>query len=73
MHLPSNRNTPIQGLKSTWDLVYPGQNCDVREILRNLIGCWEDWELEKTDFSWEIKPRIGVLLILIEKVCEIKI
>ena len=39
--------------KSACDLVYPGQNRDVREILRNLIGCLEDWKLEKTDFSWE--------------------
>ena len=37
------------------DLVYPGQNRDVREILRNLIGCLEDWKLEKIDFSREIK------------------
>ena len=35
----------------TWDLVYPGQNHDASEILRNVIGCLEDWELEKTDFS----------------------
>ena len=38
-----------------WDLVYPGQNRDVREILRNLIGCLEDWNLENIDFSREIK------------------
>ena len=25
-------------LKSIWGLVYPGQNRDAREILRNLIG-----------------------------------
>ena len=48
-------NTPIRGfrlpsLKSAWNLVYPGQNGDVREILRNLIGFLENWKLEKTDF-----------------------
>ena len=32
-------------------LVYPGQNRDVRQ----LIGCLEDWELEKTNFSRIIK------------------
>ena len=42
--------------KSTWDLVYPGQNRDVREISRNnMIGCLEDWELEKTAKSRKIK------------------
>ena len=30
-----------------WDLVYPWQNHDVREIWRNVIGCLEDWQLEK--------------------------
>ena len=29
----------------SWDLVYPGQYCDVRKILRNLIGCLENWKL----------------------------
>ena len=29
----------LPSLKSAWDLVYPGQNRDVREILRDLIGC----------------------------------
>ena len=33
-------------LKTTWD---PGKNRDVREILRNLIGCLEVLELEKSD------------------------
>ena len=42
-------------LESAWDLVHPGQNRDVREILRNLIGCLEYWELENTDFSQKIK------------------
>ena len=59
-------NTPIRGfrlpsLKSAWNLVYLGQNGDVREILRNTIGgCLEDWELEKTDFHEKPKPRICV-------------
>ena len=34
-------------LKSAWDLVYPEQNRDVREILRNLIGCLEDMGTRK--------------------------
>ena len=46
-HLPS--------LRSAWDLVYLVQNRDFREILRNLIGRLEDWELENIDFSRKIK------------------
>ena len=38
----------LPSLKKVWDLVHPGKNRDVRKILRNLIGCLEDWELEKT-------------------------
>ena len=38
----------------------PGQNRAVREILRNLIGCLDYWEGEKTDFSREIKNWIVV-------------
>ena len=30
------------------------------KILRNLIDCLADWKLEKIDFSWEAKFRIGV-------------
>ena len=41
--------------KSTLDLVYPGQNSDVREIFRNLIGSLEVWKLEKTDLSQKNK------------------
>ena len=41
--------------KRVLDLVYSGENHDVEEILRNLIGCLKDWELEKTHFSWEIE------------------
>ena len=40
----------LPSLKSAWDLVYPRQNIkilDVKEILRNLIGCLEDWETRK--------------------------
>ena len=44
------------------DIVYSGKNCDVREILRYLIGCLEDNELEKTDLSW--KPQIDVLIFV---------
>ena len=47
----------LSSLKSTWDLIYPEQNRDVREILRYLTGCLEDWKLEKTDFSRKIKTQ----------------
>ena len=30
--------------KGALDLVYHGQNRDVREILRNVIGSLDDWE-----------------------------
>ena len=50
---------PLPFLKSTWDLVYPGQNRDVREILSNVIDCLDDWELEKTDSLAENQnPRL---------------
>ena len=39
----------LASFKSAWDPVYPEQNRNVREILSNLIGYLEDWELEKTD------------------------
>ena len=35
----------------------PGQNSDVREILRNLVGFLEDWELEKI-YHGKSKPWI---------------
>ena len=44
-------NFRLPFLKSAWNLGYPGENHDVREMLRNLIGCLEDWELEKTVFT----------------------
>ena len=51
-----NAYTPGFCLPSwAWDLVYPWQNPDIREILRNLIDCSEDWELEKTAKSRKIK------------------
>ena len=43
-------------------LVYPGQNCDGRENLRNLIGCLEYWELEKKSRK-KSKPRLANLKI----------
>ena len=44
------------------DGIYPGQNRDVRKVLRNLIGLLENWELENTDLKYKkSKPRIGVL------------
>ena len=47
------RYTPILGFvynleKNTQALVYPGQNRDFKEILRNGIAWLEDRELEKT-------------------------
>ena len=53
-----NINTPIRGFvynleKATGIQFIRGKNSDVRETSRNLIGCLEDWELEK--------PQIGVL------------
>ena len=57
-NIQNTNNTPNQrlpSLKIAWDLVYPGQNNDFREILRNLIGGLEDWELDKTEKSREIK------------------
>ena len=54
-------NTPIRSFVysrlSACNLVYPGQNRDVREILRNLIGCLGEWKLEKTDFSRNIGQK----------------
>ena len=51
-NIPNTNNTPNQrlpSLKIAWDLVYPGQNHEAREILRNLIGCSEDLKIEKSD------------------------
>ena len=45
----------LPSLKSARDLVFPWNNRNVREILRNLIGSLENWELDKTDFPWKIK------------------
>ena len=47
--------TGLYHFLKTGDLVYPGQNCDVREILRNLIGCLKKWELERLTIITEIK------------------
>ena len=38
----TNLGFRLPSLKSAWDLDYPEQNRDTREILRNLIGCSED-------------------------------
>ena len=54
----------LSSLKSAWDLIYPGQNRDVREILSNLIGLLEDWKLEKTATNYE-KQNPGLVSILI--------
>ena len=45
----------LPSFKSTWNLLYSRQNHDVREILRNLIGCFEDWKLKETELSRKIK------------------
>ena len=50
--LYTNPGFRLPSLKNGSDLVYPEQNRDVKEILKNLIGCLEDWKLEKTDFSY---------------------
>ena len=50
MKLYTNPGFRLPSLKSAWDLVHPGQNRDVKEILRNLISFLEDW-----DFSRKIK------------------
>ena len=47
-HKSTDPGFRLPSLKSVWDLVYPVQNPDVKEILRNLIGCLGDWGLEKT-------------------------
>ena len=36
--LYTNLGARLPFLKSVWNLFYPGQNRDIREILRNLIG-----------------------------------
>ena len=56
----TNPGFRLPSLKSTWNLVYPGENCDDRTILRNLIGCLENSELEKTVSHGKSKPRISV-------------
>ena len=48
MNKYTNPGFRLPSVKSAWDLVYSEQNRDVREISRNLIGCLEDCELEKT-------------------------
>ena len=53
--------TPIRGYRlqsynqALGGLVYLGQNRDVREILRNLIGRLKIWKLENTDVLREFK------------------
>ena len=54
--IPSTHQSELSFItfKSASYLVYPGQNSDVGEILRNLIGCLGHW-------NWKSIPRIGVL------------
>ena len=49
--LYTNPGFRLPSLKNAWDLVYPRKNCDIREILRNLIGYLGDLELTKNDIS----------------------
>ena len=56
----TNPGFRLPSLKSAWDLVYPGQNCDVREILRNLIGCLENWE-SNNDYLRKSTPWIFII------------
>ena len=59
---PRNLRFCLPSLKSAWDLVYTGPNHDVREISRNLIGCLEYRELDKTDKNqWKSRLWIDVL------------
>ena len=44
--------------KSAWDLDFPGENRDVRGILRNLIGCLEQLGTRKYIFFTE-KQNLG--------------
>ena len=46
--------------KSAWDLDFPGENRDVRGILRNLIGCLEQLGTRKYIFFTE-KQNLGLV------------
>ena len=48
-------------LKSAFELVYPGENRKVREILKNSDWLSRRLELENTFFYGKSKPQIGVL------------
>ena len=53
--LYTNPGFRLPSLKGAWYIVYPEQKRDVREILRNVISCLEDWKLKKNDFSRKVK------------------
>ena len=48
----------LPSLETNRDLVYPGRNRDVREILRNLIGCLEDWKLKDYQITENQNPGL---------------
>ena len=64
-----NVYTNTQGLstlfkKSAWNLVYPVNFWDTREIREILLVDLRDWKLKNTDFSREIKTLIGVYKLI---------
>ena len=65
---PSSPGFSLPLLKSAWDLVYPRPNREVRDISRNLIGCLEDWELEKTCKPQKIQTPYWLEMIPVCKV-----
>ena len=56
----SNPEFCLPSLKIAWDLVYLDK---IKEILRNLIGCLEDWELGNTAKSRKIKCKYTFIYI----------
>ena len=53
----------LPSLKKAKYLVYPGKNRDVKETLRNPIGCLKDWELEKIDKSQKFVDCIVIIFL----------
>ena len=57
-------------LKSDWDLVYIEQNRDVREILRNLIGCLKDWRIKTLELVFKISEIKSLYLPVVKSASE---
>ena len=57
-------------LKSDWDLVYIEQNRDVREILRNLIGCLKDWRFKTLELVFKISEIKSLYLPVVKSASE---